>query len=323
MTKSAFEEKIQYLNEHTDFAKTIFDGLLGYAVIAADFDGTIIAFNAGANVMYGYTQEEVIGCQNIDIIFPDEFKESGGVQGIIENLMKHGTCSIEIENIRKDGSTFPVKMVLTLVRSKDGKELGLVSIVQDLTEIKQAEDEIRQLNQFLEQKVIKRTSQLKESEERFRSVAESAGDAIICLKPPDTIYLWNKKAEELFGYLASEAIGKPLHKLIVPERYSHDAEKGLKNFLRTGTGPMIGKQIEISALRKDGAEFPVELSVSSMKVGGEWHATGIIRDISERKKSEEKLKEYITELERFKKATIQREFRIKELKEKLERLEKK
>ncbi|MDD5435519.1 MAG: PAS domain S-box protein [Nitrospira sp.] len=347
MTISASEEKIQYLNEHTDFAKTIFDGLLGYAVIAADFDGTIIAFNAGASLIYGYTQEEVIGRQNLESIFPHDFKKTGGVQGIIDNLMKNGISPIEVENIRKSGETFPVKMVLTLVRSKERKELGFVSIVQELTGIRQAEDEIRKLkqfmeqrileaqtnigkgiltaqfNQFLEQKVIERTAQLQQSEARFRVVAESAGDAIICLNKIDTIYLWNKKAEEIFGYSAVEAIGKSLHQFIVPERYRSDAETGLKIFLRSGTGPMIGNQVEVSALKKDGSEFPVELTISAMKAGDEWYAIGIIRDISERKQAENKLKEYIAELERFKKATIQREFRIKELKEKLESLEKK
>lgn len=183
--------------------------------------------------------------------------------------------------------------------------------------------EIRQLIQSLEQKIVDTTAQLDDSEERFMAFTDTAGDAIICLAKCDTIYLWNKKAEEVFGYSAADAIGKKLHELVVPEKYRKDAVKGMDNFYHSGTGPLIGRQLEMSALRKDGTEFPIELSISALKVGGEWHATGIIRDISERKKSEEKLKEYITELERFKKATIQREFRIKELKERLERLEKK
>lgn len=317
MSLSVFEEKIRYLNEHTDFSKTIFDGLLGYAVIAADFDGNIIAYNAGAKLIYGHAPEEVIGHQSLDIIFPPDVNINGRVQGIMDNLLKKGSYSIEVENVRRSGETFPAKMVLTLVRSHDGKELGVVNIVQDLTEIREAENEIRQLNQSLEQRVVERTAQLQESEERFRAVTESAGDAIICLKMPDTIYLWNKKAEEIFGYSAAEAVGTFLHDLIVPEQYRRDAGRGLDAFFRSGTGPLLGRQIELSALRKDGTEFPVELSISAVKAGDEWHAIGIIRDITERKKAEEDLKKNIAELERFKKATVLREFRIQELRAKL------
>lgn len=163
---------------------------------------------------------------------------------------------------------------------------------------------------------------LKESEERFRMIVESAMDAIISLKPPGTIYLWNKKAEEMFGYPAAEAAGRDMHALIVLERYHEKAREGLKTFFQTGIGTVVGKTIELYALRRDGTEFPIELSISPMQIGGEWHATGIIRDNTERKQSEEKLKQQVEELGRFKKATIQREIRMKELRDKLEKFEK-
>lgn len=320
---SVYEEKMRYLNEHTDFTETIFNGLVGYGVIAADFDGTIIAYNKGASLIYGYSKEEIIGRLGLEALFPDDFMKAGGLQEIIDKLLKDGRHTFELENIKKSGESFPAKMSLTLVRSEDGRELGLVNIVQDLTEIRQAENEIRRLNQVLEHKVIERTAQLQESEERFRAVAESAGDAIICLRKTDTVYLWNKKAEEIFGFSAQEAIGMPLHKMIIPEKYRIEAEKGLDLFTRTGGGPIVGKRVELSALRKDGTELPVELSVSAMKTGNEWHSIGIIRDITARKEAERKLKEYVSELERFQRATIQREFRIKELKDRIDTLEKK
>lgn len=151
--------------------------------------------------------------------------------------------------------------------------------------------EIRELIQSLEQKIVDTTVQLHDSEERFKAVTDTAGDAIICLAKSDTIYLWNKKAEEIFGYSAADAIGKKLHELVVPEQYLKDAVKGMDNFYRSGTGPLVGSQLEISAIRKDGTEFPIELSISAMKVGDDWHATGIIRDITDRKQAEKALKE--------------------------------
>ncbi len=166
----------------------------------------------------------------------------------------------------------------------------------------------------------KRTEEaLRESEERFRAIIASAKDAIVGLKAPGTIYLWNKKAEELFGFPATEALGRDMHALIVPERYHEKAREGLDPFFQTGPGTVVGKTMELYALRRDGTEFPIELSISPMQIRGEWQATGIIRDITERKLSEEKLKQQVEELERFKKATIQREIRMKELRDKLEK----
>lgn len=163
---------------------------------------------------------------------------------------------------------------------------------------------------------------LKASEERFRTILETAQDAIICLEYTGKISVWNKKAEEMFGYPPDEMIGKELHKIIVPERHRVKAYDGLKTFFRTGAGPVVGKTVELSALRKDGTEFPIDLSISAMQIRGEWQATGIIRDITARKQAEEKLKQQVEELERFKKATIQREIRMKELRTKVEELEK-
>ena len=151
-----------------------------------------------------------------------------------------------------------------------------------------------QLDSFysnLQAMVDERTRDVLESEERLRTLTETAGDAIICMSAPDTIYMWNKKAEEMFGYTTEEAIGRELHKLIVPDVYREKAHKGMEGFLKTGSGAVLGKTVEVKAMRRDGTEFPVELSVSAMNIKGEWHAAGIIRDISERKKAEEALRE--------------------------------
>lgn len=130
-----------------------------------------------------------------------------------------------------------------------------------------------------------------ESEERYRFVSQTANDAIIVIKGPSSaISMWNKKAEEMFGYASDEAIGRDLHRLIVPERYHENACAGLKRFFAVGEGAVIGKTLEVSALRKDGSEFPVELSIAAMKIGDEWQATGIIRDIVVRKQMEADLK---------------------------------
>ena len=88
---------------------------------------------------------------------------------------------------------------------------------------------------------------------------------------------------------AKEEYLKELHRLIVPQEYYKRFKHGFNKFREAGTGPAIGKTVELTAIRKDGAEFPVELSLSAMKIGDEWHSTGIIRDISRRKQEEEEL----------------------------------
>jgi len=169
--------------------------------------------------------------------------------------------------------------------------------------------------------VGERTRELKESEERFYTMAASAQDGIIMVDNEGRVSFWNKAAERIFGYTIDEALGKDLHKLIVPQRFYDDFLKGFKRFQETGDGPVIGKTLELAGIKKNGTEFYTEHSVSAVKIKGKWHAIGVIRDITERKKAEEKIKEQMDYLERFQKATVQREFRIKELKDRVKELE--
>ena len=127
------------------------------------------------------------------------------------------------------------------------------------------------------------------SEMRFRSVAQSASDAIISIDSDGGIVFWNASAERTFGYSAQEVMGKPLM-LLMPERYREGHQRGLHRMRTTGEAHVIGKTIELHGLRKDGVEFPLELSLSTWKMGEEAFYTGILRDITERKRTEEALR---------------------------------
>ena len=132
---------------------------------------------------------------------------------------------------------------------------------------------------------------IEEGIKKFSAITEFANDAIIVLSSPDVIHFWNKKAEEIFGYKIDEVVGKSVHDLVVPQKFREKAKDGLDNFFKTGKGPVVGKVVEVFGVHKDGREFPIELSVSAVKIGEEWQAIGIIRDITERKRLEEGLKE--------------------------------
>jgi len=126
-------------------------------------------------------------------------------------------------------------------------------------------------------------------EKQFESLVRAATDAILGIDHEGRITIWNKAATKMFGYKEKEAIGKDLHDLLVPARLLVKAEKGFNDFLKTGKGPLVGKATECVALRKDGSEFPIELSITGFRQDDHWHATGIIRDIAKRKQAEERV----------------------------------
>lgn len=163
------QDRIQYLSDNTDFLRTVFENLIGYAIIAADFDGNIIAYNEGARQIYGYAPEEVIGKQNIEIFFPKDFIESAGLQQIIDNLIGKDGFSYEGEKVRKNGSRFPSHILFTLTKDKDNKVVGFIEIVQDLTEQKRAKDALQKAHDELEIRVRERTAELAKTNEELRT----------------------------------------------------------------------------------------------------------------------------------------------------------
>jgi PAS domain S-box-containing protein len=137
---------------------------------------------------------------------------------------------------------------------------------------------------------------LETSEERFRSVVQTASDAIISVNGRGDIVFWNDSAKTIFGYSIEEVTGKPLT-FMMPERFREAHQKAINRMVSTGKSTLIGKTLEIVGLRKDGSEFPIELSLATWSTKEGTFITGIIRDIAERKKLEEALRKYHDELE--------------------------
>ena len=137
---------------------------------------------------------------------------------------------------------------------------------------------------------------LLESERRFHSVVQTATDAIVLADGSGNIIAWNRAAQTIFGYREEEVMGQPLT-MVMPERYRDAHRKGMARLQAGGEAHVIGTTVELHGLRKDGSEFPLELSI------GTWQATdgpfysGIIRDITERKRAEEERERLIRELQ--------------------------
>lgn len=131
-----------------------------------------------------------------------------------------------------------------------------------------------------------------DSERRYHALTDNTLDALVMMDNSGAISFWNPAATAMFGYTQKESIGKNLHQLLAPDRYTLRYPTPLQHFLETGEGDLIGKTIELVGRGKNGREFPLELSLSSLKIHDEWQAIGVIRDISIRK-SQEKEKEIL------------------------------
>lgn len=129
------------------------------------------------------------------------------------------------------------------------------------------------------------------SDELFRTISNTVKDAVIMMDNEGNISFWNEAAEEMFGYTKIEVLGKELHALLAPPRYHGLFNKWFPHFQKTGEGALVRKTMEFVAIRGDGHEFPVELSLSSIRLKGEWHAIGVLREMTERKQMEAKLRQ--------------------------------
>jgi len=235
------------------------------AIISADATGNIRSWNTAAAALFGFTEADVIG-HPIELIIPERYRESH--QNGIHRVSSGGpSCvigkTVELAAIRKDGTEFPVE--LSLATWMLDEKRYYTGIIRDISERKQAE-------------------------QKFRSVTESAIDAIISADHTGNIVSWNKAATRILGYSEEEAIAQRLE-LIIPERFHEAHRNGMARFTATGERRVIGATVELAARTKSGAEVPIELSLSTWTVRDERYYTGIIRDIGERKRAEEALRQ--------------------------------
>jgi PAS domain S-box-containing protein len=129
-------------------------------------------------------------------------------------------------------------------------------------------------------------SDIQDRDTKTRRIIDSALDAVLSIDERGRVTEWNTQAETMFGWRRDETVGQTLSELFIPPRFRDAHDKGLKHFLSTGEGPLLNRRIEITALRRDGTEFPVEVSIAPYQIDGKWEFSGFVRDITEKKVAE-------------------------------------
>lgn len=258
-------------------------------IILFDSDGTIRDVNKKAEQLFGYPEGELIG-QPFYVLLPEDKREEQ-IQALRAFVAAPNDISIgrkvEVYCLKKDATYLPAELTFSFQKTADS--ITITIIIRDISERKSYEAGLKSHAEELEREVTARTKQLLRSEERYRTLLETANDAIISTDKNGTIIYFNKKAEELFGYDREEVIEQHITALV-----PGDIWEGAKLSI---TGSKQGKMLESRGIKKDASTLPVEYTLAVFEKEGEYNLTVIARDISKRKRLELELQDYTSKLE--------------------------
>jgi PAS domain S-box-containing protein len=248
-------------------------------MVVVDQSGAIILLNVQAEKHFGYRSDELLG-QKVTNIIPEGFAErliADGTRTTAEALAQQIGTGIELYGRRKDGSEFPIEIMLSPLESTEG--ILVTAAIRDITTRKDAERHLAQM------------------EARYRGLLEAAPDGMVVVDQSGTIVLLNVQAEKHFGYRSDELLGQKVTN-IIPEGF---AERLIADGTRTtaeALAQQIGTGIELYGRRKDGSEFPIEIMLSPLESTEGILVTAAIRDITVRREAEANLAQKVEELNR-------------------------
>jgi PAS domain S-box-containing protein len=216
---------------------------------------------------FGFTREEVIGRTSLELnLWPDPQARAALFAEVESGKSIHNR---ETHYQTRNGE--PRIVLQSLESFHSGGDQCLLSVGQDITESKRVQ------------------AALAESEAHTRLIIDNALDAVITIDGRGVIRGWNPQAEVIFGWKKEEIFGLQLADTLVPTHYRQAHRRGLQKFLETGEGAVLNRRIELTALRRDGQEFPAELAITALKVGESYIFSAFVRDITERRRAEEEL----------------------------------
>jgi len=230
------------------------------AAVVADKRGTILYINREAENLFGYAPEEVVG-QPVEVLMPDEFRKQHEKYRKAYRKAPRARpmlAGLDLYGRRKDGSEFRAEIALTPIKTEQG-----ILVASTVREVNAAD----------------------ESEAYFRTMLESAPDAMIIVDDRGKIAIVNAQAEDMFGYRRDELLGHRVERLLPDRiRVAHKAQR--RTFTATPEVRPMGPDLDLVALRKDGSEFPVEISLSPVMTSSGAFVSSVIRDVTERKRME-------------------------------------
>ncbi|MDD5366138.1 MAG: PAS domain S-box protein [Gallionellaceae bacterium] len=240
------------------------------AVVITDATRVIEWVNPGFTTITGYTLAEVAGRKPGDLLHGEE-TDPEAIRHIRSVLDAGQKVETEVINYTKSGRKIWMRLSIQPIFDRMGKVNRFIAIEQDITERKAGEEKLR------------------DKEEEIRSIVGSLVDAVISIDARGTVRSFNRSAERLFGYSANEVIGRNVN-MLMPEPYHSEHDDYLHNYQSTGVAHIIGTGREVEGQCKDGQRTPLDLAVSEYRIKGERYFTGILRDITERKRVTEELK---------------------------------
>ena len=269
---TARKEAEQALRESRQRLQDIIDNTTA-VIYVKDREGRFLLVNRRFEMLYDVARDEAPGKSDRDL-FSAEQADAFRAKDL--QVLSTG-ISLESEEVARheDGlhTYLSVRFPMFHATDPNGAPYAVCAISTDITERKRAEEALRA------------------SEEHFRQIIDTAHDAFISIDSTGYITTWNPQAEKTFGWTASEAIGRRLERLIIPPAYREAHSRGLQRFLSVGMGPLLNKRVEMQALHRDDHEFPVEMSLTAVRVGGDYVFNAFLHDVSERKRAEENVRQ--------------------------------
>jgi PAS domain S-box-containing protein len=239
-------------------------------IYAKDLDGRYLFLNRRFGELFHVDTDATLGKTDYDLFAKDDAE---AFRAMDRQVARGGVPLTGEEIVPLADGLHTYLSVKCPLRDDTGQIFATFGISTDITERKRAEEALRA------------------TEERTRLIVDNALDAVVTMDTTGTITAWNPQAERTFGWPRAEAIGRTLADTIVPERYRDAHRRGLEHFLATGRGPALNRRLELSALHRDGHEFPIELAITPLETDATVSFSAFVRDITERKQMEQALVE--------------------------------
>jgi PAS domain S-box-containing protein len=249
------------------------------AMVVVNQGGNIVLLNVQAEKQFGYSRDELVG-QKVENIIPEGFAErliADGTRSAAEALAQQIGTGIELTARRKDGSQFPIELMLSPLESAEGTLV--TAAIRDISVRRAAQKHLGQM------------------EGRYRGLLEAAPDAMVVVNQSGNIVLLNVQAEKQFGYRRDELVGQKV-KNIIPEGFAERLVADALRSVEDALAQQIGTGIELIGRRKNSSEFPIELMLSPLESAEGILVTAAVRDITTRKKAEANLLNKVEELNR-------------------------